>query len=167
MSKQGLDNTTTLDRPSNPRIQSWKSFYSKLQKNKAAMVGGFLILFFIVVAIIGPFITPYDPDAQIMVDKLSPPSVDYWFGTDHLGRDILSRIIHGMKITLYIGFFSVILGGTVGVFLGIVSGYYGKRTDMIIMRCMYIILASPGILLALAIVPVLVASLLHVIIAFE
>src|SRR5690625_3749617 len=107
MSKQGLDNTTTLYKPSNPRIQNWKSLYNKLQKNKAAMIGGFLILFFIVIAIIGPFIAPYDPNTQIMVDKLAPPSVDHWFGTDHLGRDILSRIIHGMKITLYIGFFSV------------------------------------------------------------
>lgn len=165
MSKQGLDNTATLNGPSNPRIQSWKNFYSKLQKNKAAMVGGFLIVFFIVVAIIGPFITPYDPDTQIIVDKLATPSADHWFGTDHLGRDIFSRIIHGMKITLYIGFFSVILGATVGVFLGIVSGYYGKRTDMIIMRCMDVLLAFPGILLALAIVSVLGASLNNVIIA--
>ncbi|HLS61391.1 MAG TPA: nickel transporter permease [Virgibacillus sp.] len=165
MSKQGLDNTTTLYKPSNPRIQNWKSFYNKLQKNKAAMIGGFLILFFIVIAIIGPFIAPYDPNTQIMVDKLAPPSVDHWFGTDHLGRDILSRIIHGMKITLYIGFFSVILGATVGVFLGIISGYYGKRTDMIIMRCMDVLLAFPGILLALAIVSVLGASLNNVIIA--
>src|SRR5690625_84455 len=165
MSKQGLDNTTTLYKPSNPQIQNWKSFYNKLQKNKAAMIGGFLILFFIVIAIIGPFIAPYDPNTQIMVDKLAPPSVDHWFGTDHLGRDILSRIIHGMKITLYIGFFSVILGATVGVFLGIISGYYGKRTDMIIMRCMDVLLAFPGILLALAIVSVLGASLNNVIIA--
>src|SRR5690625_4187973 len=165
MSKQGLDNTTTLYKPSNPRIQNWKSLFRSLQKNKAAMIGGFLILFFIVIAIIGPFIAPYDPNTQIMVDKLAPPSVDHWFGTDHLGRDILSRIIHGMKITLYIGFFSVILGATVGVFLGIISGYYGKRTDMIIMRCMDVLLAFPGILLALAIVSVLGASLNNVIIA--
>src|SRR5690625_5731437 len=100
------------------------------------MIGRFLILFFIVIAIIGPFIAPYDPNTEIMVDKLATPSVDHWFGTDHLGRDILSRIIHGMKITLYIGFFSVILGATVGVFLGIIAGYYWKRTDMNIIRCM-------------------------------
>src|SRR5690625_4220776 len=117
------------------------------------------ILFYYVITIMVHLIDTYKPNTQIIVDNLAPPSVDHWFGTDHLGRDILSRIIHGMKITLYIGFFSVILGATVGVFLGIISGYYGKRTDMIIMRCMDVLLAFPGILLALAIVSVLGASL--------
>src|SRR5690625_5773762 len=88
------------------------------------MIGGFLILFFIVIAIIGPFIAPYDPNTQIMVDKLAPPSVDHWFGTDHLGRDILSRIIHGMKLTLYIGFFVVYFSSNIGSFPRINSRLY-------------------------------------------
>lgn len=165
MNENSLDSTSTLNKPPNHRIQNFKNFYTKLKRNKAAMVGGFLILFFIVVSIIGPFITPYDPDTQIIVNKLAPPSADHWLGTDHLGRDIFSRIIHGMKLTLYIGFFSVILGATVGILLGIISGYYGGRTDTIIMRLMDVLLAFPGILLALAIVSVLGASLNNVIIA--
>src|SRR5690625_214744 len=129
------------------------------------MVGGFLIIFFIIVAIVGPFLTPYEPDAQIITNKLAPPSADHWFGTDHLGRDIFSRIVHGMKITLYIGFASVVLGATVGVLVGIISGYYGGAVDSIIMRLMDVLLAFPSILLALAIVSVLGASLNNVIIA--
>nr|WP_246187627.1 nickel transporter permease [Ornithinibacillus caprae] len=146
-------------------MENFKNFYKKLRKNKAAMIGGFLILFFIIVAILGPFLTPHDPDTPDVVNKLQPPSAEHWFGTDHHGRDIFTRIIHGMSITLYVGFFSVILGATFGVLIGIVSGYYGGRTDSFLMRCMDVLLAFPGILLALAIVSVLGGSLRNVIIA--
>ncbi|MBY7144873.1 ABC transporter permease [Virgibacillus sp. NKC19-3] len=159
------DNPNTAVKPPSPRLKNWKIAFNKLKRNKPAMVGGILILFFIIVAIVGPFMAPYSPYAQDLVNKLDPPSADHWFGTDSFGRDIFSRILHGMSITLYIGFFSVALGGTVGVLLGIVSGYYGKRTDSIIMRCMDVLLAFPGILLALAIVSVLGGNLINVIIA--
>lgn len=165
MSEKKTDNSMTLEKPPNLRVQSWKNFFSKLKKNKAALAGGILIILFIIVAIVGPFFTPYEPNKQIITEKLNGPSLDHWFGTDHLGRDIFSRVIHGMKLTLYIGFFSVILGATVGVLLGILAGYYGKMTDTIIMRSMDVLLAFPGILLALAIVSVLGASLNNVIIA--
>lgn len=165
MSEKKTDNSMTLEKPPNLRVQSFKNFFRKLKKNKAALVGGILIILFIIVAIVGPYFTPYEPNKQIITEKLNGPSLDHWFGTDHLGRDIFSRVIHGMKLTLYIGFFSVILGATVGVLLGILAGYYGKMTDTIIMRAMDVLLAFPGILLALAIVSVLGASLNNVIIA--
>lgn len=148
-----------------PRVEAFKNFMYRFRKNKAALIGGILILSFIVIAIVGPFFTPYTFEEQEMTNKLASPSAENWFGTDHFGRDIFSRVIHGMKITLYIGFFSVILGGTVGVFLGIISGYYGRKIDVIIMRCMDVLLAFPGILLALAIVSVLGGSLNNVVIA--
>lgn len=166
MSEPAIENQSTImNKPTHPLLQSWKNFFRKLSKNKAALVGGFLILFFIVVALIGPYFTPYQPDTTDVVNKLQPPSADHWFGTDHHGRDIFSRIIHGMSITLYVGFFSVILGATAGVVLGIIAGYYGGRIDSFIMRCMDVLLAFPGILLALAIVSVLGGSLQNVIIA--
>ncbi|WP_017729649.1 nickel transporter permease [Halalkalibacterium ligniniphilum] len=165
MSEQTVNNAATSSLPPNPRIQSWKNFYRKIKKNKAAMVGGFLIVFFIIVALIGPYFTPYQPNVQNVMNKLAGPSAEHWFGTDHHGRDIFSRIIHGMSITLYVGFFSVFIGATLGTLIGIISGYYGKRVDAIIMRCMDVLLAFPGILLALAIVSVLGASLNNVIIA--
>ncbi|MDT8862956.1 ABC transporter permease subunit [Alkalihalobacillus sp. MEB130] len=165
MSEQSINNAETSSRPPSPTAQRWKSFYKKLRKNKAAMVGGLLIIFFILVAILGPAFTPYEPNVQNHVNKLASPSSEHWFGTDHHGRDIFSRIIHGMSITLYVGFFSVLIGATVGIFLGVISGYYGRQVDTVIMRCMDILLAFPGILLALAIVSVLGGSLQNVIIA--
>lgn len=165
MSEPAIETETTMKKPANPLIQSWKNFYRKLKKNKAAMVGGFFIVFFIIVAFVGPYFTPYEPNTQDVVNKLQSPSADHWFGTDHHGRDIFSRIIHGMSITLYVGFASVILGATVGIVLGIIAGYYGGRTDTIIMRSMDVLLAFPGILLALAIVSVLGGSIQNVIIA--
>lgn len=165
MSEQSINKDATSSPPPNPTVERWKGFYKKFRKNKAAMVGGFLILFFILVAIIGPYFTPYEPNIQNHANKLASPSVEHFFGTDHHGRDIFSRIIHGMSITLYVGFFSVIIGAAIGIFLGIVSGYYGGKLDTVIMRTMDILLAFPGILLALAIVSVLGGSLTNVIIA--
>ncbi|MCM3763206.1 ABC transporter permease subunit [Alkalihalobacillus oceani] len=165
MSEQTINQSQDTSPPPNPRIESWKNFFTKLRKNKAAMVGGLLILFFLVVAIIGPFLTPYEPNTPDYVNKLAPPSSDHWFGTDHHGRDIFTRIIHGMSLTLYVGVVSVLIGAVIGVLLGIISGYYGKRVDAFIMRCMDVLLAFPGILLALAIVSVLGGSLNNVIIA--
>ena len=98
---------------------------------------------------------PYDPNAQEIVNKLNPPSSDHWFGTNNFGRDIFSRILHGTGITLLVGFASVALGGTLGVLLADHFGYYGGKIDSIIMRSMDVLLAFPGILLALAIVSVL------------
>jgi peptide/nickel transport system permease protein len=162
---QTIDNPRTAVKPPNPRLKNAKIAYNKLKKNKSAMVGGILILIFIIVAFVGPYFTPYMPNTQDLVNKLQPPSADHWFGTDHYGRDIFSRIIHGMSITLYIGFSAVAMGATIGVVLGMISGYYGGRVDTVIMRIMDVLLAFPGILLALAIVSVLGASLNNVIIA--
>lgn len=158
---------TSVDRPkrSSPRIEAYKAFWKRLRKNKAAVVGGFFILLFVIVSIIGPLITTQDPTEVNVLNKLQPPSAEHWFGTDNFGRDIFTRIIHGMPLTLKVGFVSVALGGSVGVVLGIVSGYYGGKIDTIIMRLMDVLLAFPGILLALAIVSVLGGSLTNVIIA--
>jgi peptide/nickel transport system permease protein len=151
----------------NPQIENMKTVWRKLRSNYLAMAGGVLILFFIIVALVGPLLTTTDPLAPNVSDRLQGPSGEYWFGTDHHGRDIFTRIIHGMSITLYIGFLSVFIGMIVGVVLGIVSGYYGKRIDAVIMRTMDVLLAFPGILLALGIVAVLGGSINNVIIAIS
>ena len=150
---------------SSPRIEAYKAFWRRLSKNKAALVGGILILLFILTGLLGPLFTSLDPNATQISNKLKPPSAEHWFGTDNYGRDIFTRIIHGMSLTMKVGFFSVALGGAVGVFLGIISGYYGGKLDTFIMRIMDVLLAFPGILLALAIVSVLGGSLQNVIIA--
>lgn len=157
--------TTERPKRSSPKMEHYKTLWKRLRKNKAAVVGGFFILLFIVVSIVGPFLTTQDPTAVKVLNKLQPPSAEHWFGTDNYGRDIFTRIIHGMALTLRVGFLSVAIGGSIGVVLGIVSGYYGGRVDTIIMRVMDVLLAFPGILLALAIVSVLGGSLQNVIIA--
>lgn len=155
---------STLEK-SNPRAEAFKTFMKRLLKNKAAVVGGLVILFIIIVGVLGPFLVKTDPNAQNILNKLQPPSKEHWFGTDNFGRDIFSRIVNGTKLTLTVGFLSVFIGGTIGVILGIVAGYYGGAIDTITMRLMDILLAFPGILLALAIVSVLGGSLVNVIIA--
>ncbi|MGN8645795.1 ABC transporter permease [Gracilibacillus sp. HCP3S3_G5_1] len=148
-----------------PWKRTIKEFYQKLRKNKSAMVGGYLIILLIIIAIIGPLLTPTDPYATDYSVKLEGPSADHWFGTDHHGRDIFTRVIHGLGITMLIGFTATILGGLAGVIIGIISGYYGGKIDAVIMRLMDILLAFPGILLALALISILEPSRTNVIYA--
>ncbi|WP_246943074.1 ABC transporter permease [Bacillus pinisoli] len=158
-------NTIIPAKPFNAKAARRKAFIKKLAKNKAAMAGGFIVFFFAILAILAPVIAPYDPDHIEIIKKLEGPSAEHWLGTDDKGRDILSRLLFGAQISLSVGFVSTLLGAFAGVILGIVSGYYGGRTDTIIMRLTDVLLAFPGILLALAIVSVLGASTINVIIA--
>ena len=124
-----------------------------------------LILFFIGILIIfAEFIAPYDP-IQISMQGRKAPNLEHLFGTDRLGRDILSRIIYGGRISILIGITSVAIGLSTGSFLGIISGYYGGWLDNIIMRLMDSLLAFPGILLALIIIAVLGPGLINVTLA--
>ncbi len=143
----------------------WRLTYKRLKRNKAALYGGYFIIFLVILSIIGPFLTVYDPFQVDYTTKLLTPSAEHWFGTDHHGRDIFTRIIHGMSITLYIGFSSVMLGMLIGVPMGIISGYYGKTIDTVMMRFVDILLAFPGMLLAIALTSVFGGSIFSMIIA--
>ncbi|GIO99185.1 peptide ABC transporter substrate-binding protein [Paenibacillus lautus] len=165
MPNMTADARTQEPLPSGTRLVQWKSFYHRLKKNKAALFGGYFLLLMILIAIFGPLLTQYDPTKVDYSTKLLKPSADHWFGTDHNGRDIFTRIIHGMRLTLSVGFISVIIGAAFGVVLGIISGYYGGKWDALIMRITDVMLAFPGILLALAVVSVLGKNLFNVIIA--
>ncbi|SEL51371.1 peptide/nickel transport system permease protein [Paenibacillus sp. cl141a] len=165
MPNMTADARTPESLPSGTRLVQWKSFYHRLKKNKAALFGGYFLLLMILIAIFGPLLTQYDPTKVDYSTKLLKPSADHWFGTDHNGRDIFTRIIHGMRLTLSVGFISVIIGAAFGVVLGIISGYYGGKWDALIMRMTDVMLAFPGILLALAVVSVLGKNLFNVIIA--
>lgn len=111
------------------------------------------------IALLAPFIAPYGFKEQELVNRLKAPSADHWFGTDDLGRDMFTRILYGARISLWVGFFSVIGSIVVGTFLGILAGFYGKWIDMLISRMFDILLAFPSILLAIAIVAILGPSL--------
>lgn len=130
----------------------------KLMTNKQALTGFIIIGSIVVLALFAPYITPQDPHAQNIYNRYVDPEGlggDFILGTDHLGRDIFSRIILGTRISLMVGLISVGLSVAAGVFLGAVAGYAGGFVDEIIMRIMDLILAFPAILLAIFIVAVM------------
>ncbi|AIQ11572.1 nickel transporter permease [Paenibacillus durus] len=145
----------TAEKVSGPWRDAWKAF----RKNKTAMLGLSIIIFFILIALLAPFIAPYDYKEQVLMDRLKAPSAAHWFGTDDLGRDMFTRIIYGARISLWVGFFSVIGSIIVGTLLGVLAGFYGRWIDMLISRLFDILLAFPSILLAIAIVAILGPSL--------
>lgn len=146
-------------------LSPWKATFGQLRKNRFAVIGFVIILFFIILAIIAPFITPYGYEEQVLADRLKPPSSKHWLGTDDVGRDILTRIAFGARISLQVGFFAVTGALVVGTFLGLIAGYFGRWIDMLISRIFDIMLAFPSILLAIAIVAILGASLQNALIA--
>ncbi|MGF2615099.1 ABC transporter permease [Rossellomorea vietnamensis] len=146
-------------------ISPWKEAWKSFRKNKTALVGSLIVLFFVILAVTGPFIAPQGINEQDMAKRLQAPSAEHWLGTDDFGRDILSRIIHGARISLTVGFFAVVGSAVAGSILGIVAGYYGRWVDTIISRIFDILLAFPSILLAIAVVAALGPSLRNALIA--
>jgi peptide/nickel transport system permease protein len=146
-------------------LPPWKEAWLSFSKNKIALVGLGIVIFFIIVAILAPVIAPYNFKEQNLVNRFQAPSSEHWFGTDDFGRDIFSRIVYGARISLWVGFFSVLGSVIFGTLLGIVAGYYGRWVDAIISRIFDIMLAFPSILLAIAVVAILGPSLQNALIA--
>lgn len=157
--------TEIVEMSSSKTISPWRETWREFKRNKIALVGMLIVLFFILLALFATFLAKEGINEQVMTDRLQPPSKEYWLGTDDFGRDILSRVIHGARISLWVGFSSVIGSVIVGSILGIVAGYYGRWIDTIISRFFDIMLAFPSILLAIAIVAVLGPSLRNALIA--
>lgn len=114
-----------------------------------------IIVLFVLGAVLAPWIAPYDPYEISLQDQLAPPSLSHPLGRDLNGSDILSRILHGSRISLAVGLLVVLFSGSIGICAGLVSGYYGGVTDSVLMRVVDILLAFPGLLLAIALVAVL------------
>ena len=132
------------------REKTWFSYYLK---STSGVVGGVLVLIMVVISLLSAFgITPHDPLIQDPVNALQGPSSQYWFGTDQFGRDILSRCMDGMRRSMTVSITAVSIATLVGVFLGVVGGYFGKVLDGFVVRFSDVIFALPAILLALAIV---------------
>lgn len=148
---------TTLTKPRH-------RFREKLVRNKPALIGLVILLILGALAILAPVVMPYDWKQQDILNRFKTPSADHWFGTDELGRDILSRVIYGARYSLVMGLSAVALSFLVGTLLGSIAGFY-PRTDSLIMRLIDIMMAFPGILLAIAIVAALGPGLLNIIIA--
>jgi len=130
-------------------------------------VGAVIVGITVIAAVFGPWLAPWDPNAQELPLRLAGPTSGHWFGLDELGRDILSRLLIGARISLMVGVAVVTASSSVGILMGSIAGYYGGRIDLLISRLMDVLLAFPGILLAIALVAVLGPSLTNVIIALS
>jgi ABC-type dipeptide/oligopeptide/nickel transport system permease subunit len=147
------------------RRRPGQGFWARYRRNRAAVVGLAMLTLFFVLTLAAPLATPYDPQQNRLVDALQNPSPAHPLGTDHLGRDILARILYGGRFSLLIGFAAVSLGLLVGVPLGAVSGFYGGWVDLVIQRVVDVLLSFPGFLLALSLVAILGVGLDNVIIS--
>ncbi|WP_145407361.1 nickel transporter permease [Paenibacillus xylanexedens] len=165
MAKLSTNTGASVDVATKSTSGPWREAWRTFRKNRLALAGLVIIVFFILMAFIAPYISPYDYKEQVLTDRLQAPSAEHWFGTDDLGRDVFSRVLHGARISLWVGFFSVIGSIIAGALLGLIAGFYGKWVDMFISRLFDILLAFPGILLAIAIVAILGPSLQNALLA--
>jgi peptide/nickel transport system permease protein len=137
-------------------------FAQSFASNKLAMGGFLIVLALFVVSILAPWISPYEPTAIDLHNVLAAPSISHPLGTDQLGRDILSRMIWGSRISLKVGFVSTGISIVVGAFLGAIAGYYGRRVDAVIMRMVDIMLCFPTFFLILAVIAFLEPSIWNI-----
>lgn len=143
----------------------WRSTLQRIGRSKSAMAGLVILVLLVASALLAPILAPFDPIAQNPLHALYSPGSPYLFGTDQFGRDVLSRVVWGSQISLRIGLISVTIALVIGVTIGLVAGYYGDKVDNILMRLIDIMLAFPGILLALAIVSILGPSVTNLMVA--
>lgn len=136
-----------------------------LSKNPSAVAGFFIIATMVLIAVSAPYIAPYDPIKISLRERLGAPSAAHIFGTDEMGRDILSRVMHGARISLRIGVLVIAIAGGLGAVIGAVAGYLGKHADNIIMRVMDVILSFPPLVLAMALAAALGPNLNNAILA--
>lgn len=133
----------------------WEDTLRQLLRHRVGMLGVVLVGILIVIGVLGPYLAPYDPNAIDARARFAPPSAAHWLGADDFGRDILSRIMHGARVSLQVGAIAVGIAATVGSLLGLVAGYAGRLLDEVIMRAMDVLFAFPAILLAIAILAAL------------
>ena len=132
-----------------------------------AKVGAAVVLIAVLAAVAGPWLVPFDPASQELALRLEGPSAAHWFGLDELGRDIFTRVLSGARISLLVGLVVVGVSATIGIAMGSVAGYFGGRIDEAISRLIDVLLAFPGLLLAIAMVAVLGPSLTNVVLALS
>lgn len=143
----------------------WGQVFMRLRKNRLAMLGLGILILIVLTAIFANQIAPYPFDEQDLFATLEGPGAAHWFGTDEFGRDIFSRIVFGSRISLQVGFVAVGFSVLAGGFIGAIAGYYGGRTDNILMRCMDVLLSIPQLLLAISVAASLGPGLLNLMLA--
>lgn len=158
---------TELQSQGPPRTDGWRRVVRSLRRNPVTMAGIVTVLFFLLLAIFGPLLAPFDPVDTHPAQRLLPPGGLHWFGTDSLGRDILSRVLFGTRISLYTGLTVVLISVVLGLLSGLLAGYFGGALDEGIMRITDMFLAFPGLILAMAVAAILRPSLTNTLIAIS
>ena len=158
-----MTTNTALECP--PRLPSLLNAYLSLVRSPSGAVGLVIVGMLILSAILAPYIAPHDPLRMASGPRLSPPSLEHWMGTDQLGRDILSRIIHGSRLTLMIGTIAVGISMSSGLLLGLVAGYASGWTERILMRIVDVLFSFTEIVIALACIAILGVGLVNAMIA--
>lgn len=139
--------------------------FRQFLRHKGALIGSVIVLIFVAIALFADVLSPHDPLAQDLAHRLEAPSATHWLGTDDFGRDVLSRVLHGSRVSLRLGLVAVAVALLVGGTIGLLSGYYGGWVDLIAMRVMDLMLAFPSILMAIVVVAILGPSLTNAMIA--
>jgi peptide/nickel transport system permease protein len=134
-------------------------------QRKSSVIGSAIIFIFVFVALIGPFLCPYQPNEINLMNRYQNPSREHWLGTDILGRDTFTRLVYGARISLLISVMSTLIGSFVGMVLGVIAGYFGGVLDSFISRMLDILMAFPGLLLAIAVIAILGSGLVNTMLA--
>ncbi|OZI52900.1 ABC transporter permease [Bordetella genomosp. 4] len=141
------------------------ALWQALRKNRLSWLGIGLLLLIVLAAVFAPWLAPHDPLSQNIAYRLEPPSAEFWLGTDSYGRDVLSRLIYGARVSLLVGFVAILIAMCIGSALGILAGYVGGVVDQLIMGLVDVLLSFPTLLLGLMVAAMLGASLENLIIA--
>lgn len=150
-----------------PVPSTWKKLAKLARRRPLGAIAALIILTLIVVSALAPWLAPHDPFKINPAGLLKAPSLQNWMGTDEYGRDVMSRIIWGSRVSLLVGLMSVALGTTTGAVIGLITGYFGGKVDHIVQRIMDVLMAIPGLILALAMVAALGASIHNVVLALS
>jgi peptide/nickel transport system permease protein len=148
-----------------PVVATTQSAWSRATRSGGLMIGLVMVAIMILVALLAPWIAPYDPDGQDVLLNLAPPSAEHPFGNDVFGRDVLSRVIWGARVSLTVGVVATLAGVVIGTVIGIVSGYFGGTTDRLITAATDVLLSFPQLIMGLLLVAVLGPSLFNLILA--
>jgi peptide/nickel transport system permease protein len=144
----------------------WRITVAKFLQNRLAVIGLVVLGVVILSALLAPWISPHDPNFQNLRQRLAPPGAEFWLGTDHLGRDLFSRLLHAGRISLFVGFAAMAGAVLIGTGIGAVAGYYGGRIDAVLMRLVDVVISFPNIFLLIALIAILEPSLDKLIVVF-
>lgn len=143
--KEKFEDKTSI--PKRPEVSLWKDAFRRLLKNKMAVLGGIIVIVLLILAIFAPYIAPYHYTEGSLMNNYAKPGIKYLLGADFMGRDLLSRIIYGTRISLSVGMVGALTAFIIGVLYGVVSGYYGGKVDNVMMRFVDIMYGFPTLLL--------------------